>query len=135
MIAKIQHFFKNGNPRTIEAKKNILFSFIIKSVSMVINLLMVPITINYINPTQYGIWLTLSSIIGWFSFFDIGFGNGLRNNFAVAKATNNYLEARVYISTSYAVLSVVFFCVWILFLLFNFVSFYLFKGSYKETWK
>lgn len=121
IIAKIQHFLKNGHQRTIVAKRNILFSLIIKSISMVINLLMVPITINYINPTQYGVWLTLSSIIGWLSFFDIGFGNGLRNNFAIAKASNNYYEARVYISTTYAVLAIIFFCVWILFFFLNLV--------------
>jgi hypothetical protein len=39
-------------------------------------------TINYVNPTQYGIWITLSSIISWFSFFDIGFGYGLSSRFA-----------------------------------------------------
>lgn len=119
IITKVQDFFKNGNQRTILAKKNILYSFIIKSVSMVINLLMVPITINYVNPTQYGIWLTLSSIIGWFSFFDIGFGHALRNNFALAKATNNYTEAKIYISTTYTILGIIFFFVWVLFFLFN----------------
>ena len=48
--------------------------------------MLVPLTIHYINPTRYGIWLTVSSIIGWVSFFDIGFGNGLRNKFAEALA-------------------------------------------------
>jgi hypothetical protein len=33
-------------------------------------------------PTRYEIWLTLSSIVGWFSFFDVGLGHGLRNKFA-----------------------------------------------------
>ena len=34
--------------------------------------------------------LTLSSIIGWFAFFDIGFGNGLRNKFAEAIAKGDH---------------------------------------------
>ena len=78
----IINFFTKGHERSIKAKKNIAASFVIKGLSIAISLVMVPMTIHYINPTQYGIWITLSSIIGWFSFFDIGFGNGLRNRFA-----------------------------------------------------
>ena len=55
---------------------------------MLISLLLVPLTIDYLNPTQYGIWITLMSVIAWFNFFDIGLGNGLRNKFATAKAEN-----------------------------------------------
>ena len=57
---------------------------------MAIGLVLVPLTINYLNPTKYGIWITLSSVIGWFSFFDIGLGNGLRNRFAEAIANNDH---------------------------------------------
>ena len=71
-----------GHKRSVKAKKNILASFLIKGGNIAISLILVPLTIHYVNPTQYGIWLTLSSIIGWFAFFDIGFGNGLRNKFA-----------------------------------------------------
>ena len=45
-----------------------------------------PLTIDFVNPTQYGIWLTLSSLLAWFSFFDIGLSLGFRNRFAQAKA-------------------------------------------------
>lgn len=113
-------FFTKGHERTLSAKKNIAFSFLIKGVSILINLALVPLTINYINPTQYGIWLTLSSIIVWFSFFDIGFGHGLRNRFAESKATGNYEKAKIYVSTTYAVLTLIFTGVWILFFAANF---------------
>ena len=91
-----------------------------KGVGIATNLALVPLTINYINPTQYGIWLTLCSIISWFSFFDIGFSNGLRNRFAEAKATGNYQKARIYVSTTYAVLTVIFTSVWIVFFVANY---------------
>ncbi|MDR1742681.1 MAG: hypothetical protein LBR48_02540, partial [Dysgonamonadaceae bacterium] len=48
--------------RSTNAVKNIVASFGIKGVSIAVQLLLVPMTINYVNPTQYGIWLTLSSI-------------------------------------------------------------------------
>jgi O-antigen/teichoic acid export membrane protein len=108
-----------GHQRSIKAKKNIVASFFIRGVSIAISLLLVPLTINYINPSRYGIWLTLSSIIGWFSFFDIGLSQGLRNKFAEAKAKGNNELARVYVSTTYAILAIIFFFVWIIFLIVN----------------
>jgi len=116
----ISDFFTKGHQRTIEAKKNIAATFFIKGAGIIINLALVPLTINYVNPTQYGIWLTLSSIVAWFSFFDIGFGNGLRNRFAEAKATGNFEKARIYVSTTYAVLTLIFLGVWLLFFAANF---------------
>lgn len=113
-------FFTKGSKRSLEVKKNIAVSLIIKGISIAINLVMVPLTIHYINPSQYGIWLTLSSIVAWFSFFDIGFGNGLRNRFAEAKAAGEYRKARIYVSTTYAVLTLIFSIVWLLFFVANF---------------
>jgi O-antigen/teichoic acid export membrane protein len=112
-------FFTKGHQRSLEAKKNIFGLFVIKGTSIAINLILVPLTINYINPTQYGIWLTLSSIITWFTFFDIGFGNGLRNKFAEARASGNHKDARIYLSTTYAVLIIIFITVWVLFFIIN----------------
>jgi O-antigen/teichoic acid export membrane protein len=109
-----------SNERSTNAIKNIIASFGIKGISIVVSLLLVPLTINYVNPTQYGIWLTLSSIVGWFSFFDIGFGNGLRNRFAEAKATGDYAKAKAYISTTYVCLGIIFSVVWIFFFCINF---------------
>jgi len=108
-----------GHVRSIEAKKNILGSVLIRGCSIAISLVLVPLTIDYVNPGQYGIWLTLSSIVGWFSFFDIGLTNGLRNKFAEAKARGEDQTAQIYVSTTYAVLSIVFSTVWLVFILVN----------------
>ncbi|MBV5315327.1 MAG: hypothetical protein JZU47_18630 [Prolixibacteraceae bacterium] len=111
--------FSSGHQRSIEAKKNILASLFIKGLSILISLIMVPLTIHYINPTQYGIWLTLSSMVTWISFFDIGFTQGLRNNFAKAKAKGDKFLARNYVSTAYLYLSIIFFCLWIILIIVN----------------
>jgi O-antigen/teichoic acid export membrane protein len=108
-----------GQERSIKAKKNILASFIIRGLSIAISLVLVPLTINYINPSRYGIWLTLSSIVAWFSFFDIGLTQGLRNKFAEAKAKDDDSIAQIYVSTTYAILSIIFFSIWLLFLICN----------------
>tara|TARA_R110002033_G_scaffold69140_4_gene120538 strand:+ start:4267 stop:5637 length:1371 start_codon:yes stop_codon:yes gene_type:complete len=96
-----------GNKRTIQAKKNILASVFIRGANIIIGLLMVSLTINYLDTVKYGIWITLSSLIAWFSFFDIGFGNGLRNKFAEALAENKVDLAKRLVSTTYFILSLI----------------------------
>lgn len=119
IVQFITNFFIRGQTRSVKAKKNILALFIIKGLSLATSLILVPLTINYVNSSQYGIWLTISSIIGWFSFFDIGLTHGLRNKFAEAKAKGDDLAAQIYVSTTYAILALVFFGIWILFLFVN----------------
>ena len=86
---------------------------------MVITLLLVPLTINYIDPVQYGIWLTLSSIVTWINIFDIGIGNGLKNEIAYSLALKDESNIKNYVSTTYLVLSII---AIIIFVLFFFIS-------------
>ena len=118
-IAFLNNIISKGHHRSVKAKKNIIASFFLKGISIAISLILVPLTIHYVNPTQYGIWLTLSSIIGWFSFFDIGFGNGLRNKFAESIAKGEHEKAKIYVSTTYAILSIIIAVVLILFFCVN----------------
>jgi O-antigen/teichoic acid export membrane protein len=106
-ISNLRDFFTKGHERSIAAKKNIAISFIIKGGSVLMLLVTVPMTIDYVNTKQYGIWITLSSIIGWFSFFDIGFGNGLKNKLAESIARGQDQLARIYISTTYLILALI----------------------------
>lgn len=105
---KINTYFTKGNERSVAVKKNIAASLVLKCISILISLQVVPLTIDYINPTKYGIWLTLSSIIAWLSYFDLGFAHGFRNRFAEAKARGDMKLAKEYVSTTYAVLFLLF---------------------------
>lgn len=117
--ARISGFFTNGHARSLRAKRNIAASFVIKGISIAIGLVLIPLTINYLEPTKYGIWITLSSIIGWFGFFDIGLGHGLRNQFAEALAKGEHELARIYVSTTYAILSMIIGGILLLFFIIN----------------
>jgi len=112
-------YIGGGHERSAKAKKNILSSIFIKGASITVSLLVVPLTLNYVNTAQYGIWLTLSSVVAWFSFFDIGITHGLRNKFAEAKANGDNESAQIYVSTTYGILSIVFISIWLLYLLVN----------------
>lgn len=111
--------FGQGHERTNRAKKNIAASFIIKGASITLGLVLVPLTINYLSPTKYGIWITLSSLVGWFGFFDIGLGNGLRNRVAEALAKGEHELAKTYVSTTYAILIIIISIVLVLFYIIN----------------
>ncbi len=119
MINKLKNFITRGNKRSVEAKKNVIGSLFIKVMSIAISLVLVPITIHYINPTQYGIWLTMSSMVAWISFFDIGFTHGLRNRFAEAKARGDLKLVKTYVSTTYFFIGIIFISLWIVLLLAN----------------
>lgn len=99
--------FSNSSGRSKEAMKNIITSTIARGVSMICSMLLIPITINYVNPTRYGIWLTMYSIIGWILLFDFGVGNGLRNRYAEAKAKGDMELVRQYVSTTYYTLGAI----------------------------
>ena len=101
ILNKFYQTFRIKSARDKNIVKHIGWSSFYKIGSIIINFMLVPLTINYLDSENYGIWLTLTSFISWFSFFDIGLGNGLRNKFAEAKALGNYKDAQAFVSTAY----------------------------------
>lgn len=120
MISKLKLLSSSSNDhRTLKAKKNILASFCVKSCSIVISLILVPLTLGYLNPYEYGIWLTLSSLLLWINQFDIGLGNGLRNRLSEALALGNRKLAQIYVSTTFFLLLMIMLLIYIIFLFFQ----------------
>lgn len=107
----VKSFVSSNSERSNTVKWNIIFSGLIKLVNIAISLLLVPLTINYVNSELYGIWLSLSSIAAWFGLFDIGFGLGLRNRLTTAIALHKYKYGKILVSTTYGFMAVVFFIV------------------------
>lgn len=98
---------KITNSRNKMLRNNILFSGFLKIVGLLTSLVIVPITINYLNNEVYGIWMTITSILYWITTFDIGLGNGMRNYLAEALATNDTKLGKKYISTTMLLLSLI----------------------------
>jgi len=116
---KIKNYFNKGHERTALAKKNIAVSFVIKGITILCSVIMIPLTINYVNPERNGIWLTLYSLIFWFNLFDIGLGTGMRNKLAEAKALGNNELAKKYISSTYAIVGLISLGIFVVFSLVN----------------
>jgi len=103
----IYNTFLTGHPRSILIKKNILGSFFIKGISVLVSFILVPLVLNYVDKVEYGIWLTVSAVIHWFGFFNLGLGNGLRNRLSEAIARGDYDKGKKLVSTTYAIISLI----------------------------
>jgi len=119
LLDKAITILNKGSNRSVKARKNILMSFVIRLVSIVIGFVFVPLLVHYLGTSEYGIWITMSSVIAWVSYFDVGMGNGLRNRFAESLARGEHKLARIYVSTTYAALSMIFGILFVLFLVVN----------------
>jgi O-antigen/teichoic acid export membrane protein len=104
MIKKIYNkFILSGAERSIKAKKNILLLAILRVISVLSGFLIVPLTINYVSSSKYGIWLTINSIVGWFGILDLGLSNGFRNKFTECLVKKDYENGKGYLSSTIAI--------------------------------
>lgn len=87
--------------------KQIGITGIYKGFSIIISFLLIPLSIKYLGVDNYGLWITMFSFISWFSLFDFGIGNGLRNKLSQALANDNRLLAKELVSTAYFIMTIV----------------------------
>jgi hypothetical protein len=53
------------------------------------------------------VWSTILTVLNWFTFFDLGLGNGLRNKIAECLARQEPDIAKEYISSAYSIISLI----------------------------
>lgn len=116
----MKFYDKKIDKRSKLALKNIGASFITKGISILISFFSVSITLDYLNSYEYGIWLTLNSILTWISLADIGLGHGLRNKLTEAIANNDINVAKGLVSTGYFSLSIIIACIYLIFTIISF---------------
>lgn len=92
---------ENSVQRSVNVKKNILYSVVLKAAGIALSFFTLPLTLHYLNAVEYGVWITLFSIMNWINMLDLGIGLGLRNKLAEAVAMHDNDSARVYISTGF----------------------------------
>lgn len=96
-----------GENRNRMLRNNILFSGVLKIIGLLTSLVIVPVTINYLNSEVYGVWMTITSVLYWITTFDIGLGNGMRNYLTEALSVGNSRVGKAYISTTMILLSLI----------------------------
>lgn len=95
-------------------KKNILLGITFKGISVFLNFLVIPILISFLGKIEYGVWVTVFSIVNWIFTFDLGIGQGLRNKLTEALSVKDDVKASQIISTSYVFISIFGFIILIL---------------------
>ena len=94
----LQGKVNGGNARSSLIFRNILASFVIKGWSVIVQLLLVPLTLACLGVYENGVWLTASSVLLCIDNLDIGMGNGLRNKLATYLARNDIAKAKEMVS-------------------------------------
>lgn len=104
----LNKILNSKNSRTKAIKQNIAGSLLVKGISIATSLILVPLTLGYVSSEIYGIWLTISSILYWLTYMDVGFTLGLKNRLAEAIAQKDFDRGRSLVSTTYFIMTVIF---------------------------
>ncbi len=128
--------FPKGHERTVKAKKQIILGFLTKGAIIFIKIMFIPLMLSILSELEYGVWLTLTSVLSWFTFFDLGLGNGLRNKLTHTITNMQFKRSKIYVSTAYAGLFIIVILLLIVFLvlipLLNWNKIFNLPDSYSE---
>ena len=106
IVAKIKGFL-SGDERTNKVSRNVLGLGLLQVVNMLVSFLLVPLVMNFVSPSQYGIWLTISSMVSWLLLLDVGLGTGMKNKLTEALAVDDKTLAKQYVSTTYFTIGII----------------------------
>jgi O-antigen/teichoic acid export membrane protein len=120
MIKRIRELIAAKDSRTRQIQINTVLNICFRGLGILCSFLIVPVTLSYINPSEYGVWLTLTSVVAWLSYMDVGLGNGLRNKLGEALAANDKALAKEYVSTTYIIFAGILGCFFLIFCGVNF---------------
>jgi O-antigen/teichoic acid export membrane protein len=98
---------RRADARHRRAAWTTITALVAKLVAVLTNLLAVSLTISYLGPERYGLWVAVSSFVGTLAFADLGLGNGLMTLVADAQGRDDVGAARTAISSAFAALSAV----------------------------
>ena len=83
---------------------NVSLGFIFKILNMAIVYLTIPFLLSYLGKANYGIWVTIFSIVNILFFVDAGIANGLKTKLTEAISNKKLLLAKEYISTALVII-------------------------------
>ena len=103
---EIRKKYSRVDTRSKKMYKNTAAMIGIRGISMILTLISAPIMLHHVDRADYGVLLTLTSIVGWVGYMDIGLGNGLRNKLPEFIANNDFNSAKKIVSSCYATLAI-----------------------------
>ena len=102
LFTLFRFFFKKPqHDRDVIIRKNVVGSFIFQFFTNLIGLLVVPLSLSYIDKEKYGIWINASVMVTWLQNMNFGMGFGMQNKVSEAVAKGEINKAKDYISIVY----------------------------------
>lgn len=83
---------KHARLRNSRAALTALSSIGAKGLIGIISLLSIRLTLNYLGPERFGLWMTIASLQTVFSFTDFGLGNGVLHTVSEAYGRGDYAQ-------------------------------------------
>lgn len=103
---QIRKKFIGTDSRSKKMYKNTVAMIGIRGVSMILTLISAPIMLHHVDRADYGVLLTLTSVVGWVGYMDVGLGNGLRNKLPEFLAKGDFHSAKKIVSSCYVTLAI-----------------------------
>jgi O-antigen/teichoic acid export membrane protein len=102
------HDVSTAAGRSAERLRRITLTALASGGSRVIGLLAplitIPVTLRYLGDEQYGLWMTITTVVSLFAYADLGLGNGLLTAVSQASGREDSAEMRRCISSGFFLL-------------------------------
>ena len=85
-------------------KLTVFTGLVARASSMLMTIVSVPLTLNYLGPERFGLWMTVTSVVSMLAFADFGIGNGLLTVVGEAFGRDDKIAIRRYVSSAFAIL-------------------------------
>ncbi|MGI2026837.1 lipopolysaccharide biosynthesis protein [Endozoicomonas acroporae] len=86
--------------------KGIVTGILAKSITIVSGLVTIPFTLEYLGVERFGVWMTITGFVSFLTLSDFGLGIGLQNALTRCYGNDDKVNPKIYISTSYFLVSV-----------------------------
>lgn len=96
-----------GSLRSRRLVTGILTAVFSRGINLLVPLLLIPVTLSYLGPDLYGLWMAATALTGMVAFADLGMGNALMTRLAPCYSYGDPASARRYISSAYVILAAV----------------------------
>jgi O-antigen/teichoic acid export membrane protein len=110
----LSKFIQGGDEHTSKRNTRLLLSIttsvLTKLIGVGSTLITIPLTLNYLGTESFGVWMVISSVVGFMSFSDLGIGMGLQNALSKAYGEEDTSSQKYYVSNAYA-LAIIVVCV------------------------
>lgn len=95
---------QRGQQRIRRINLTVLASIAFRGALFLSGLVYVPLTVHYLGPDRYGLWVAMTSVMTLLAFADCGIGYGLMNHVASAPGRREEESVRKSISSTFFVL-------------------------------